>query len=632
MVSENQLVKKCISSKKNKISSTKHTINLDLFPKSESVIFNPLNPTIQMAPHKTISYVTILLIFISLTFSSCSKDNDLFEDTIQSQIEEELDENGELIPSISFEAKDDEFTISGELESTVLDVLKNDSIPVEDLESYQIIAVSDALEGNLIINEDNTITYFPHPESANKAGNNGRVTDQFKYTLEVKGKGTQGKKEKEATVVVNTEYGSAEMGELKAFPGAEGYGKFTSGGRGGIVYHVTNLNNDGQGSLRYGMEQVQGPRTIVFDVSGYIDVDKPLKIREGYGNLTIAGQTAPGNGITIKGSGIWVQESNVIIRYLKVRPGKNAWNPSSLSPSHEDYEPDDGIKIQVFNGNSFENIVIDHCTVTWAHDGLIDVSARSSAPIKNVTIQNSMLAENVGKHYGVLIYNSYNVSFYRNILAFTSDRNIAISTPENTGVEMVNNLIYGTDRGTWYREGTVNDFVGNNFISGQRTRRYETFKMELSDHGADINSSKIFLEDNIDDGSDADHNVNSRAEPYVFNSQNHNTGLPVISVNEVESSLVGNAGASLFYDATDNRILNSILTGTGNLINDENIVGGYPELSFMERSSTYDSDKDGMADEWEIRTFGSLNSDASDDANGNGYTNIEEFLHYLTSF
>jgi len=123
-----------------------------------------------MAPHKTISYVSILLLFISLTFSSCSKDNDLFDDTIQSQIEEEneekeVDENGEVIPSISFEAKDDEFTISGEFESSILDVLKNDSIPAQDVESFRIVEVSDALEGDLTINEDNTLTYTPKLET-----------------------------------------------------------------------------------------------------------------------------------------------------------------------------------------------------------------------------------------------------------------------------------------------------------------------------------------------------------------------------------------------------------------------------------------------------------------------------------
>lgn len=149
-----------------------------------------------MASHKTISYVSLLLLFISLTLSSCSKDSDLFDETIQNQIEEETTEDGELINPVSFSVNNDEFTISGAVESAILDVLKNDSIPSQELESFQIVAVSDALEGDISLNEDNTITYSPKPESANKAGNNGMVSDEFTYTVEVRGKGSQNKYEK----------------------------------------------------------------------------------------------------------------------------------------------------------------------------------------------------------------------------------------------------------------------------------------------------------------------------------------------------------------------------------------------------------------------------------------------------
>ncbi|MDF0717418.1 Ig-like domain-containing protein [Muricauda sp. 334s03] len=580
--------------------------------------------------------MTILLIFLSLTLSSCSKDNDLFEDTIQGQIEDELDENGDIIPSISFEAKDDEFTISGAVESTVLDVLKNDDIPEQDLESYQIVAVSDALEGGLMVNDDNTITYSPHSESANKAGNNGRVTDQFTYTLEVRGKGNQGKKEKEATVVVNTEYGSTEMGELKAFPGAEGYGKFTTGGRGGIVYHVTNLNNDGQGSLRYGMESIAEPRTIVFDVSGYIDIDTPLKIRYGYGDVTIAGQTAPGDGITIRGASIWVHDSNVIVRYLKIRPGVNAYNPdSNYSAGDPDWEPDDAFRIRSYKGDGdVTNVIVDHCTFSWSHDSIIDIEAPTNPSVvtSEITIQNCLLAENLSKRFGMLVYRAYNVSIYRNIFYANRDRVPAISSLENEGVEVVNNMMHLSHWGPWFRVGNLVDFIGNQMNSIHSDGRYsdDAFRTAASDIDADPAYTSIYLNDNTDDGINADNSYNPITEQYLTSSPNHNTGLPIIPNSELEDSLLGDVGDNLHYDSNDNRIFNNISNLAGNYISNENEVGGYSSLSLKTRESSYDSDNDGMADDWEIRTFGTLSKKHNEDENGDGYTNLEEFLHSLT--
>lgn len=134
-----------------------------------------------------------------------------------------------------------------------------------------------------------------------------------------------------------------------AFPGAESAGRFTTGGRGGIVYEVTNLNDDGAGSLRYGLETLTGARTIIFKVSGTIALTKQLQIKNG--NVTIAGQTAPGDGICIKGYGLEVKSNNVIARYLHCRPG--------------DYEL---VEVDAFGGRGYSNIIIDHCSVSWSVD------------------------------------------------------------------------------------------------------------------------------------------------------------------------------------------------------------------------------------------------------------------------
>ena len=181
------------------------------------------------------------------------------------------------------------------------------------------------------------------------------------------------------------------------------------------LYHVTNLGNSGPGSLRQGVEKIKGARTIVFDVSGYINLSKPIMIRKGYGNLTIAGQTAPGDGITLKGSSFWIHESNVIIRYIRIRPGKD-WLPAGTDTKTADYEPDDALKIRAWGGTTIKNIVVDHTSISWGRDGVMDISGSNNGYLENVTIQNSIISENLDKGYGTLINkNVKNLTLFRNL-------------------------------------------------------------------------------------------------------------------------------------------------------------------------------------------------------------------------
>lgn len=417
-----------------------------------------------------------------------------------------------------------------------------------------------------------------------------------------------------------------------AFPSAVGFGKNTTGGRGGSVYHVTNLNNSGLGSLRYGMEDICTARTIVFDISGEINLNTPVRVNQNCGNITIAGQTSP-DGITLKGAGLWILEGNVIVRFLKVRPGEDAYNPSGVPSTDPNYEPDDGISIKGFSNYDIENVVIDHCTVSWAHDGLIDITSplpTSTTYTRNITVSNSFFYENVDKYYGVLINRSYNVTWYRNIITMTNDRNIAISSFEGTGVEMINNYAYHTSRSTWYREGNVNDFIGNVFETGSSTNPYEMFKMEAGTDGNDATLASIYLDDNYEDGVN-DDNVYGRAVGYKVNSPNYNNGTPIIDASLVKSSLVGSSGANLFFDASDNRVINHINSGTGDLISDEDEVGGYPTVGTTSRPASYDTDNDGMADSWEMARWSTLSNGNNGDDDGDGYTNLEEFLHYMAN-
>ncbi|SKB46379.1 Ig-like domain-containing protein [Maribacter arcticus] len=606
----------------------------------------------------TLQKVT-LTSFVLFSLFSCSKDADLLSEYVITK------DDG--LQSIALLANDSFYMAPGQ-GSILMDVLNNDNI--SDNANVTIIETSSPINGTVTINNDNTLTYkawedptlintnsIPEettpeqttpvestpeettPEQTTPVESTPEETtpvestpieDTFTYTAEVVDEETGTATIEEATVTVSST--NTDMGELLAFPGAAGYGKNTTGGRGGMVYRVTNLNDSGAGSLRYGIETLNVTRTIVFEVSGYIDLETPIKIRAGYGNITIAGQTAPNDGITIRGSSIWIHAENVIVRYLKIKPGKNAYNPAGLSSSDPNYEPDDGIKIVAYSGNSIENIIIDHCTVTWAHDGLIDVGSPNldlSTYARNITIQNCLLGENIDKHYGVLIQRAYDLSFYRNIIAFTNSRNIAVQSAEGKGVEMVNNLIYGTPKAAWYIQGNVVDFIGNKFITGPYERQYQTFRMELGPLDYNIENSAIYLNGNVDDSKNADDSYNNTASPYIVNSPNHNTNLEIISQSELENSLIDYVGDNIHYDEADIRIMNSIKSRTGNIISNENSVGGYPTLKSDIRSENYDSDKDGMSDAWERSTFGNLSKKSDTDENGDGYTNLEAFLYSL---
>lgn len=582
-----------------------------------------------MASHKTISYVSLLLLFISLTLSSCSKDSDLFDETIQNQIEEETTEDGELINSVSFSVNNDEFTISGTVESAILDVLKNDSIPSQDLESFQIVAVSDALEGDISLNEDNTITYSPKPESANKAGNNGMVTDEFTYTVEVRGKGSQNKYEKKATVVVNTQYGNVDMGALKAFPGAKGFGQNTIGGRGGRVIHVTNLNEDGPGSLVEAIH-ASGPRIIVFDVAGEINWTSEHAITDPY--CTIAGQTAPSPGITIRGGALRISASEVIVRFLRIRPGNSVEN--------------DAVRILNRKSNTvLENVIIDHVSMGWANDEIFAIGGNSSgavnAPVRNVTLQNSIIHENLdGYNYAALLgRNVHNMSVIQNYWANNGNRVPEHTYADGSSFEFVNNVLYNYNRAVTVSYGeSIFDSVGNvfkpdsDYPPGQANHHYQLNRYE-NPNGL-VSEGIVWEDDNIE--------VGSYSNPYGMTNNNWKSngaggrGLPnspytPIPSSEVIDVVLNDVGPSvLFPDPVDARLIGNWTDENGiQGITDISVVGGFPNLVSVAHPATYDTDNDGMADAWEIISYGDLSSKSSEDNNGNGYSNIEEFIYSI---
>src|SRR5690606_1901693 len=243
-----------------------------------------------------------------------------------------------------------------------------------------------------------------------------------------------------------------------AFPGAEGFGRFATGGRGGEVYNVTTLDDDGEGSLRKGIVK-RGPRIIVFAVSGTINLKSPLDINRG--DLTIAGQTAPGDGITIAGYPVAVKADNVIIRYLRFRLGDvNA-------------VVDDALK-----GRGIENVIIDHCSISWATD-----ENTSFYDTRNFTFQWNILAEalnssvhNKGDHGYGGIWGGVNASFHHNLLASNNSRNPRFSGSKTTAnsadefVDFRNNVIFNWGENSTYggESGTYN-VINNYYKPGPAT-------------------------------------------------------------------------------------------------------------------------------------------------------------------
>lgn len=416
-----------------------------------------------------------------------------------------------------------------------------------------------------------------------------------------------------------------------AFPGAEGYGKYATGGRGGEVIRVTNLNDSGPGSFRSAVEK-NGPRVIVFATSGTIKLESPIIIQSG--NLTIAGQSAPEGGITIRDHPVNVNADNVIIRFMRFRLG-------------------DITEVQgdALSGMGVENVIIDHCTMSW---GIDEVS--SFYRNNKFTLQWSIISESLknsihekGAHGYGGIWGGHQATFHHNLIAHNSSRNPRLAdsdpddSPVNRQLDFYNNVIYNWEFNSIYGgEKGEQNIVNNYFKAGPGTDEdvsgrivnpsipYGKFYVK----GNYVHAHPDITENNWNGGIQARSAEQTRSEASFGFDPDF-----LESAQEAFVSVLEGAGASLYRDDIDLRIIEEARegkatysgskSGLAGIIDSQKDVGGWPELESNEPPE--DKDHDGMPDRWEKEN--GLDPDDESDANlktlDQDYTNIEVYLNDL---
>ena len=453
--------------------------------------------------------------------------------------------------------------------------------------------------------------------------------------------------------------------DIPAFPGAEGGGKFSFGGRGGKVFVVTNLNDEGEGSFRWACEQ-GGARIVVFNVAGLIQLKSPVIIRAPY--ITIAGHTAPGDGVCIAGESVWINTHDVIIRYMRFRRGIT----------------NVGRRDDAIGGNPVGNIMIDHVSATWGGDENMSMyrhmyndstgKAEEKLGTVNITIQNSIFAESLDtwNHAFGSTLGGENCTFMRNLWANNTGRNPSIGW--NGIFNFANNVIFNwvhrsIDGGdyraqyniinNYFKPGPAtpkNEDVGHRILkpeSGRSKLKYLVFGRAYVNGNIMEGYDKITA-NNWDGGVQVEDDPNTgKYTDYI--KVNKPLPMPAVTImpaKEAYHYVLENAGATLpKRDPVDQRITEQVRTARikylenvklpetqfkhrrlpidsykQGIITDISQVGGYPDY----KGTPYkDSDNDGMPDEWETKK--GLNpknaADASLDKDKNGYSNIEDYLN-----
>ncbi|OQP53502.1 carbohydrate-binding protein [Niastella populi] len=402
---------------------------------------------------------------------------------------------------------------------------------------------------------------------------------------------------------------SLTMAQQLAFPTAEGFGRYATGGRGGTVYHVTNLNDAGAGSLRDAVSQSN--RMVVFDVGGVINISSRIVVS---GGVTIAGQTAPGGGITIYGDGVACNAGNNIIRYIRIRMGKNGTSGK------------DALSI-----SSGQNFIFDHVSISWGRDGTLDVNGSG---IDNLTFQDCIISQGINNtnHSTGGLLQSGKWSMIRSLYIDNKTRN-----PKARGThEFINSVLYN-----WAEHGYIMgdtegasacNLIGNYFIYGPSgnsnshiTNTTPSFNVYASDNWVDPDKDGVLDGSLLTDYKTATVQSSPYSYPGVSN---------LMSAQTAVNHIIANVGASITRDAVDNLLINQLKSyGTsGQIINTEDDNGIPGNVGTVANGTpAADSDLDGMSNAWE--TANGLNPNNAADRNNigaGGYTMLEIYINSLT--
>lgn len=438
-----------------------------------------------------------------------------------------------------------------------------------------------------------------------------------------------------------------------AFPTAEGYGKYTVGGRGGKVYEVVNLNDSGEGSLRAAVE-AEGPRTVVFRVSGTIKLEKDLRIKNPF--ITIAGQTAPGDGITLRGFPLMIDADEVIVRYIRVRLGNES-----------------GGETDAISSRYTTNLILDHISASWSIDETMSIYHG-----KNVTVQWCVISESLynsnhqkGNHGFGGIWGSNYSTYHHNLIASHSNRNPRFASGGGN-IDYRNNVVYNWGYESTYG-GEVNQ-VGNekfNFTNinmvanyykvgpatepGQISQRIAApwSRNKAADYG------KWYIADNILEGNQS-VSKNNWLGVHPQDGSEYLEGLkldqpwPAMAINQQNADeafkvVLANAGAVFpKRDAVDLRIIDEVRNGNATyegvtykndhkvadkskntgIIDTQEDVGGWPLLQSV--PAPVDTDHDGVPDAWEKQNGLDPNNASDGNTLGkDGYTMLEKYLNSI---
>jgi hypothetical protein len=442
---------------------------------------------------------------------------------------------------------------------------------------------------------------------------------------------------------------AAEPSRPIAFPGAEGYGRFAQGGRGGRVMAVTNLNDSGPGSLRAAVEEV-GPRTVIFEVSGRIELKSKLVVRAANSQLTIAGQTAPGLGICISNYNFGILGAHdVVIRYIRVRPGNTS-----------------GTTLDGMGMASANDCIIDHCSISWTLD-----EAFSSRGGRNITLQRTLISEALNaaghKNYPAGTEHGYAASiggdigsFHHNLLAHCAGRNWSLAggldkTKGHTyagRLDIRNNVVYNWKHRTTDGGAHEVNFVNNYYKPGPATKFFVALKAQ---YGGFPGTQQYYVSGNVmpgyfgpDDQEKARTATTERGgklpEGYSawVDAPFFEAHVRTQTAEEAYADVLADVGCNFpALDPHDQRVLAETRAGTTTykgsrtglpgLPDSQADVGGWDDYPEVRRPAGWDTDADGLPDAWETaHGFDPRDPrDGTADRNGDGYTNLEDYLKSL---